>query len=62
MADWEPIKRTGRPDPKGIHERMGGRIELHFPVLARPPREWAEYFEELHTRQNDYPPLRVQGT
>jgi hypothetical protein len=58
--DWEPIKRTGKPDPRSVDERTGAtRIVLHFPISASPPREWREFFESRH-RGQDYPPLSIQ--
>jgi len=58
--DWEPIKRTGKPDPRSVDERTGAtRIVLHFPISASPPREWREFFESRH-RGNDYPPVSIQ--
>jgi len=58
--DWEPIKRTGKPDPRSVDERTGAtRIVLHFPISATPPREWREFFESRH-RGNDYPPVSIQ--
>lgn len=58
--DWEPIKRTGKPDPRSVDERTGTtRIVLHFPISASPPREWREFFESRH-RGRDYPPLSIQ--
>jgi hypothetical protein len=58
--DWEPIKRTGKPDPCSVDERTGAtRIVLHFPISASPPREWREFFESRH-RGQDYPPLSIQ--
>jgi hypothetical protein len=58
--DWEPIKRTGKPDPRSVDERTGAtRIVLHFPISASPPREWREFFESRH-REHDYPPLSIQ--
>jgi hypothetical protein len=58
--DWEPIKRTGRPDPRSVDERTGTtRIVLHFPISASPPREWREFFESRH-RGQDYPPVSIQ--
>jgi hypothetical protein len=58
--DWEPIKRTGKPDPRGVDERTGAtRIVLHFPISASPPREWREFFESRH-RGQDYPPVSIQ--
>lgn len=58
--DWEPIKRTGKPDPRSVDERTGTtRIVLHFPISATPPREWREFFESRH-RGNDYPPVSIQ--
>jgi hypothetical protein len=60
MAEWDPIRRTGKPVPTEVYEQ-GGRIELHFPLSARPPAEWTFYFEGLHNLQGDYPPLKVNG-
>ena len=58
--EWEPIKRTGRPDPRDVDERTGTtRIVLHFPISASPPREWREFFESRH-RGHEYPPLSIQ--
>ena len=58
--DWEPIKRTGKPDPRSVDERTGTtRIVLHFPISGSPPREWREFFESRH-RGHDYPPLSIQ--
>jgi hypothetical protein len=58
--DWEPIKRTGKPEPRGVDERTGAtRIVLHFPISASPPREWREFFESRH-RGQDYPPVSIQ--
>jgi hypothetical protein len=58
--DWEPIKRTGKPDPRSVDERTGTtRIVLHFPISASPPREWREFFESRH-RGREYPPLSIQ--
>jgi hypothetical protein len=58
--DWEPIKRTGKPDPRSVDERTGAtRIVLHFPISASPPREWREFFESRH-RGQDYPPVSIQ--
>jgi len=58
--DWEPIKRTGKPDPRSVDERTGAtRIVLHFPISATPPREWREFFESRH-RGQDYPPVSIQ--
>jgi hypothetical protein len=58
--DWEPIKRTGKPDPRSVDERTGTtRIVLHFPISASPPREWREFFESRH-RGQEYPPLSIQ--
>jgi hypothetical protein len=58
--DWEPIKRTGKPDPRSVDERTGTtRIVLHFPISASPPREWREFFESRH-RGQDYPPVSIQ--
>ena len=58
--DWEPIKRTGKPDPRSVDERTGAtRIVLHFPISASPPREWREFFESRH-RGQEYPPLSIQ--
>src|SRR5512132_1565022 len=58
--DWEPIKRTGKPDPRSVDERTGTtRIVLHFPISAAPPREWRESFESRH-RGQEYPPLSIQ--
>jgi hypothetical protein len=60
--DWEPIKRTGKPDPRSVDERTGTtRIVLHFPISASPPREWREFFESRH-RGHDYPPLSIQDS
>jgi hypothetical protein len=58
--DWEPIKRTGKPDPRSVDERTGAtRIVLHFPISASPPREWREFLESRH-RGQDYPPVSIQ--
>ena len=58
--DWEPIKRTGKPDPRSVDERTGTtRIVVHFPISASPPREWREFFESRH-RGQEYPPLSIQ--
>jgi hypothetical protein len=60
VMDWEPIKRTGKPDPRSVDERTGTtRIVLHFPISASPPREWREFFESRH-RGQEYPPLSIQ--
>jgi hypothetical protein len=60
MTDWEPVKRTGKPDPRNVDERTGAtRIVLHFPISASPPREWREFFESRH-RGQEYPPLSIQ--
>jgi hypothetical protein len=60
MTDWEPVKRTGKPDPRNVDERTGTtRIVLHFPISASPPREWREFFESRH-RGQEYPPLSIQ--
>ena len=60
MADWEPLKRMGSPDPRNVDERTGAtRIVLHFPISALPPREWREFFESRH-RGQEYPPLSIQ--
>ena len=58
--DWEPIKRTGKPDPRSVDERTGTtRIGLYCPISASPPREWREFFESRH-RGQDYPPVSIQ--
>src|SRR4029450_2040367 len=60
VMDWEPIKRTGKPDPRSVDERTGTtRIVLHFPISASPPREWREFFESRH-RGQEYPPPSIQ--
>jgi hypothetical protein len=59
MAAWEPIRRTGAPEPQDIDERVD-RILLSFPLSETPPHEWGDYFESLH-RHADYPPLEVRG-
>ncbi len=60
MTDWEPVKRTGKPDPRNVDERTGTtRIVLHFPISASPPREWREFFESRH-RGQEYPPPSIQ--
>ena len=60
MAEWEPIRRTGKPIAKEVHERLG-RVEFHFPLSARPPTEWADHFESLHSMQSDYPLPKIAG-
>jgi hypothetical protein len=60
MAEWEPIRRTGKPIAKEIHERLR-RVEFHFPLSARPPTEWADHFESLHSMQSDYPLPKIAG-
>lgn len=59
MAAWEPIRRTGAPDPQQIDDRVD-RILLSFPLSETPPQEWRDYFESLH-EQAEYPPLEVRG-
>jgi hypothetical protein len=60
MAEWEPIRRIGKPIAKEIHERLR-RVEFHFPLSARPPTEWADHFESLHSMQSDYPLPKIAG-
>lgn len=60
MAEWEPIRRTGKPIAKELHERLG-RVEFHFPLSALPPKEWADHFESLHSMQSDYPLPKIAG-
>lgn len=60
MAEWEPIRRTGKPIAKEVHERLG-RVEFHFPLSARPPTEWADHVESLHSMQSDYPLPKIAG-
>jgi len=60
MAEWEPIRRTGKPIAKEVHERLS-RVEFHFPLSARPPTEWADHFESLHSMQSDYPLPKIAG-
>jgi len=60
MAEWEPIRRTGKPIAKEVHERLR-RVEFHFPLSARPPTEWADHFESLHGMQSDYPLPKIAG-
>ena len=60
MADWEPIRRTGKPMAKEVHERLR-RVEFHFPLSARPPTEWTDQFESLHSMQSDYPLPKIAG-
>ena len=59
MQTWEPIRRTGAPEPQDIDERVD-RILLSFPLSETPPHEWQEYFESLHSHA-EYPPLEVRG-
>jgi hypothetical protein len=44
MTEWEPIRRTGPPEPQDVDE-LTGRIELRFQLSAVPPLEWASHVE-----------------
>jgi hypothetical protein len=38
-----------------------GESSSIFPLSARPPTEWADHFESLHSMQSDYPLPKIAG-
>jgi hypothetical protein len=64
--DWEPITRTGPPDPERIKvDEPSGRIVLHFPLSAIPPVDWRQYAERnwaAGAASEGYPSPSVEGS
>jgi hypothetical protein len=61
MAAWEPIKRAGHPDVKGVHPRHPNRLDVIVPLSARPPVEWERYFVGSYTDNPRRPFFRESG-
>lgn len=69
MVDWQPIRRSGKPEVLGVHPQYANRLDVVVPLSARPPEEWERYLVRSYTdnphmpwfREGVTPAPRVEG-
>lgn len=70
MAEWEPIKRAGAPDVRGVHPQRRDRLDVVISLSASPPAEWerlfdghwAERAQRRHFREMGVPMPSIEGS